>query len=97
MVAHGADGILGAVARVNTLLVAAGQSGVTVWITEALGLQALTQRVAKVLRQAGALGLVVAHRALGIDATSLKGAGVEALSVEAGLVIGALVVTLAPS
>ena len=61
MVADRADGVLGAVARVNTLLVTAGQGRVAVWVAEALWPDTLSQRVAKVLGQTRAFGLVVPH------------------------------------
>ncbi len=97
MVPWAAVGIDGTLARINTLLLPAGQGSVTVGVHLTLVGPAVVVGITLVIVQAVAPGLVALGLAVGVGPAVLKQAGVLALLPDAGLVISALRVTLAAS
>ncbi len=96
MVLPGTVGIDGAPARVHALSVSAGEGDRAVRVHQALVGVAPVLRVPVVVGRAVAPGPVVAGLTQRVDAARLERARILALPVDAGLVVPALEVILAP-
>ncbi len=96
MVSAGAVGIDGTTAGVNTFPVLAGQGGGTVWVHQALIGHAADKWISIMVGRTYAVGPVAAWLTDGIGATLSVETGVLAFPVNAGLVVTALKVALAP-